>query len=103
MPKKLKECEMCQRYFYADRSTAKYCGTACRVAHHRGVTPRAFWEKHTIHPNGVASVRRTDFLAALMESRPELYDGLEEFRDTYGVKALNQALDIYLEIIGDDQ
>lgn len=35
----IKRCEMCGHPFHAQRSTAKYCSTRCRVQAHRGYAP----------------------------------------------------------------
>lgn len=35
----IKQCAMCGQQFHAQRSTAKYCSTRCRVQAHRGYAP----------------------------------------------------------------
>lgn len=35
----IKKCVICGQQFHAQRSSAKYCSTRCRVQAHRGVVP----------------------------------------------------------------
>lgn len=92
---KLKRCEHCAKYFWYKRSTAKYCGAACRKQANRGVAPTLVYRR-------LASDTEV-FAALLAEHYPRVYRRLETLRDTYGRRAMMDALRIVELTLESDQ
>jgi len=83
---KLKRCEHCAKYFWYSRSTAKYCGPACRKQASRGVQPTLVYKR-------LASDTEL-FVALLSEHYPRVYRRLETMRDTHGKRVMMDTIRI---------
>lgn len=88
MGEKMMTCAQCSRPFWAKRSTAKYCGAACRKAANRGVTPRPYWRdwagKDTLE----------ELVAQVAQESPEIWAKLEDIRAKWGPRAVRAALQV---------
>lgn len=85
--------------FWAERSTAKFCGSTCRKASSRGAAPVPWWKVEAVDPERIQVAKNTQFLTSLLEDNPEMYDRLMEFSNRHGVRALNGAIAIYIDMM----
>lgn len=91
---KINICDHCDELFYAQRSTARFCSTRCRVANHRGAQK----------PQILSTYEKTERLVAMLYeqgSSATLY--IEQLKHEYGVKATRLALLAITEIINERQ
>lgn len=88
-------CEQCDKMFYAQRSTAKFCGSTCRKRNNRGARKIAYYQSRHLN-------KHEEIAAVIADKHPDIWHKLEEMRDFHGHKALRQTLDI-LELIVRDK
>ncbi len=82
---KLVYCEQCDKLFWAERSTAKYCSATCRKAYSRGQRKINHYDRLDRHE---------EIAAVIAEKHPEIWQKLENIRDMRGYRVLRETLEI---------
>lgn len=87
---KLKDCAVCGRFFWAKRTTAKYCDATCRKRASRGQTADYYAQQ--------GRDKQQHMAALIAQHEPRIYQRLEAFRDKHGQRALNDMLAILVMV-----
>lgn len=88
-------CEQCDKLFYAERRTAKFCGSTCRKRNSRNAPKTSYYQR--LHKD-----KHEEIAAVIADKHPSLWRKLEDIRDFHGNKALRATLEV-LELIIKDQ
>lgn len=85
-------CEQCDRMFYAQRSTAKFCGATCRKRAHRDAPKISYYQSKHLD-------KHEEIAAIIADKHPTIWRQLEDMRDYHGNKALRATLEILESVI----
>lgn len=86
-----KFCEQCGKMYMAQRDSARFCTTACRMRAHRGSPPKPHYETKRDHAEQV--------LRTIAENSPIAFQRLKELKERHGMWALLTAIDAVEEIV----
>lgn len=92
----LATCVQCQRVFWRKRNTKTTCSDKCRKSKSRNNDPVPYWKIDD------QIDRYIDFMALVIDQRPQLYRRLNQIRDRYGQNAMLAAIDtIHIALTGE--
>lgn len=86
-------CEQCDKLFYSQRNTARFCGPTCRQRSHRGARKISHYNQLDMHE---------EIAATIADRHPSIWRKLEDIRDFHGNKALRATLEVLELIIRED-
>lgn len=87
MADKLNVCDQCDKVFWAQRSTSRFCSATCRKRYSRDAAKISYYQSSRVN-------KSEEIASIIAEKHPGIWRKLEFVRDKYGNRALHEVLDI---------